>query len=129
MRKGKIIIVVLLVMLLGGAGVMFLSRDTGPPVKIYGDLSAKDVAQIKSAARRRLWHEAFPDFSMRTFKKLPRMVRRAWVTRVTQISGYNGRATAYLSGPGRTNLWDGYGVTNGPGGWAWTQNNFYIVPD
>src|SRR5689334_12907147 len=129
MRKRKIIIVVLLVMLLGGAGVMFLSRDSGPPIKLDGDFSAKDITQIKRAVRHRLWHDAFPGLSWQTLKALPGGVKSAWGTRIREISGNPHIVTVYVSGPGRTNWWEGYALTNGPGGWAWSYNNVYVVPD
>ena len=131
MRKRKIIVVVSLVLLLGGVGAMFLSRDSGPPVKVEGDLSAKDAAQIKRAVRRRLWHDVFPNFSKQTLKELPGMTRLAWTAHIIRIEGDQHRATAYFSGSGvGINIWrDGYELTNGTTGWRWINDHLWIVAD
>jgi len=120
MRKRKIIIVGLLVVLLGGAAVLFLYSDSGPTVRVIGNLSPKDVAQIKTAVRCNLWHDALPSFSWQTFTALPGAAKRAWTSHVRRIEGNEHQATAFLGGPklGGTNVWQGYDVTNGPAGWA-----------
>jgi hypothetical protein len=131
MRKKNIIIVVLLALLLGGAGVLFLSRDSGPPVQVIGNLSTKDVTQIKKTVRHRLWRDALPGFSMQTVKALPKMIKRAWTVQVIRIAGDQHRATAYFSGSGHgIDVWvDGYELTNGTAGWCWISDHFWVVPD
>jgi hypothetical protein len=129
MRKRKIIIVVLLVLLLGGAGVMFLSCDSGTPVRVYGELSAKDVDQIKSVVRRHLWRDAFPEFSMQTFKALPGAAKRIWTTHITTIQGNPHVAIVSFSrSVGRTNIVNGCTFTNGPAGWVW-RDTWYFSPN
>ena len=127
MRRRKII-VISAVALLGAALVMFLlMRDTGPPVKVNGNFSAKDVAEIKSAVKRELWKEAFPNFSWNTIKALPRSIKRVVKVRVIRIeNGWSvtGRPVAratiadpyYPRDPDYS--WLEYPVTNGPAGWT-----------
>jgi hypothetical protein len=129
MRKRKIIVTVATLVLLGaGLAVFLLTRDSGPPVVVHGNFSAKDVAQIKSAVRRELWRVALPDFSWATIKASPQSVRWALKVRVRSISGpfaVNGTREAQvgLKGPEKPGGFilispHGFIVTNGPNGWA-----------
>jgi hypothetical protein len=123
MRKGKVITVVA-VALLGSAFAWFLvTRDNGPRISVMGNFSARDVAQIKRAVRREIWHEGFPRFSMSAIKELPDTIRRDHGTRIISIgwrvppSGTEGgEAYTIFSGTGGES---GCCVTNGPEGWSW----------
>ena len=136
-RKRKVIIIVALALLGTGIAIFLLTRDSGPPVVVEGNLSAKDVAQIKSAVRRELWKEAFPNFSWATIKALPHSVKKALRSQVAEIRTENGllnpvqysdsntmryQAVAFLSHTGSSNSWDEFSfiyiLTNGPGGWV-----------
>lgn len=129
MRKRKIIAISAVALLGAGLVGFLLTRDAGPPVVVYGNLSAKDVAEIKSAVRRELWREAFPNFSWATVKELPRSVRRALKAHVIRITAWPQNATPGASvriadpyGPerlgfGRSRV---LGVTNGPNGWGYS---------
>jgi hypothetical protein len=134
-RKRKVIAMVGLVLLAAGAAVFLFTRDSGPPVVVHGDLSEKDVAQIKSAVKRELWKEAVPNFSWATLKALPRSVRWALKVRLRSISGpstVNGTTEARvgLEGPNKPGGLilispHGFIVTNGPNGWAVSRKFVY----
>jgi hypothetical protein len=70
-RKRKIIIAIVLLLLGAGLVVFLLMRDSGPPVVVKGNFSAKDVADIKRAVRKQLWREAFPNFSKQSIAGFP----------------------------------------------------------
>jgi hypothetical protein len=125
-RRKEVIVIVVLALFGAGLAVFLLTRDTGPPVVVKGNFSAKDVAQIKSAVRRELWREAFPNFSWATIKASPRSVRRVTKLRIFRITGFtsfNGAPTArvQISEPdpwGAPRLAYDCDFTNGPNGWV-----------
>ena len=135
MRKKKVILVIVLVFLGAGLAVFLLMRDSGPPVVVSGNLSAEDIAQIKSAVRRELWREALPNFSWAAIKSLPRSSRRVTKVRIVRISDFsflNGTQLARVEitephEPGHIQMPDFIDVTNGPSGWAFHQK--YIPYD
>ena len=87
MRKRKLIVITVLALTAAMLGVFLLTRDYGPAVVVQGNFSAKDVAEIKSAVRQQLWHEALPDFSMQTIRAFPQMAKRALTTHLISIEG------------------------------------------
>ena len=123
MRKKKVIVIIALVLLGAGLTVFLFTRDSGLPVVVEGNLSAKDVAQIKSVVRRELWRESLPNFSQATIKALPqsiRRVRKVQVVRISCFSWINGTQLARVAmteshEPGWSQL------PYGPGGWAFYQ--------
>jgi hypothetical protein len=135
MRKRKVIAIIVIGLLVAGIGVFLLTRDTGPPVVVYGNFTTKDVAQIKSAVRREVWREAFPDFSWKTIKASPRSVRWALRRHLKSISGpltVNGTTGAQVrlrgpEEPGASELGSPHGfiVTNGPNGWVFSRRFVY----
>jgi hypothetical protein len=125
------IVIVGLVLLGAGIALFLLTRDSGPPVEVYGNFSARDVAQIKSAVRRELWREAFPNFSWATIKALPHEVKRVPKTHITTVSRYgplpDGAPTALIrismpfdatTSNALNSIAPGYFLTNGPAGWS-----------
>ena len=128
MRKRKIIVIVVLLMLLvAGLAVFLLTRDSGPPVRVFGNLSAKDVEQIKRAVKRELWKEAFPNFSGATFRTLPRSIGRALRARVVDVEGgrtneaFVTMADPYNPEQYGVGKWHELFITNGPDGWAYSR--------
>ena len=122
MRKRKVIVITTLALLGAGVAMFLLTRDSGPPVVVKGNFSAKDVTQIKSAARKELWREAFPDFSSYTIKALPRRTKRALTTRVSEIESLDWASVgssneAFASLVAGTNYVGNYVFTNDPTGW------------
>jgi hypothetical protein len=130
-HKRKVVIIIALVLLGAGIAVFLLTRDSGLPVVVQGNLSAKDVAQIERAVRHELWREAFPNCSWATFKALPHEVKRVLKTRVTEVSRAGplpdgtARALARISEPfdattsnGMNSIAPGYLLTNGLTGWS-----------
>jgi hypothetical protein len=138
MHKRKVIVFVILAFLGAGLAVFLLTRDSGPPVVVNGNFSAKDVAQIKSAVRRELWRAVFPNFSWETVEASPGAMKKALNSHVATIepmganlpvevgeSNSNLRQTsavAIMSPTGSSNSWDElhsiYFLTNGPSGWV-----------
>ena len=124
MRKRKVIIVIVALALLGAGLTLFLlTRDSGPPMVVQGNFSEKDVSQIKRAVRRQLWRETFPNFSVKTSKALPGMVKRALLTHVEYIQtcgvglpNRKGALAWWSENAGGT----GYVLTNGPAGWSYS---------
>jgi hypothetical protein len=97
--------------------ILFFLRDSGPPPRVDGNLTARDISQIQQAVRHRLWHETFPNFSVQTFKTLPANIHAVLTNRVAFIGTF-GSSTAYaMCG---TNWIFGYSLTNGPGGWRYS---------
>jgi hypothetical protein len=45
------------------------------PVDVFGDLSEKDVAEIKALARHEMLRGIMPDFSWRSLKRMPRAIK------------------------------------------------------
>jgi hypothetical protein len=148
MRRKRVFVIILVMLFGAGLAMFLLTRDSGPPVVVQGNFSAKDVAEIKSVVKRELWHEAFPNLSGHMIKVFPYMVKRALSGHVVRIE------TPAAPGSGR---WIGtpYGgsnlyfpppvkaeraayvffgrstdtfliVTNGPGGWSF--NRTILVP-
>lgn len=110
--------------------VWVLTRDSGPPVVVQGNFSARDIAQIQRVVRRRLWHDALPNLSKQSLMAFPGTAKYALNTHVFRIERWNsppGSARALFT----TNelLSSGYVLTNGPAGWRWADYYFYIVPD
>jgi hypothetical protein len=126
MRNRRIAAVIVLICLGAGVAVFLLTQDSGPSMVVQGNFSAKDVAQIKSAVRRELWREAFPNFSWNAFKGLPHGVKLAFKAHVTLIQAIastapNGKTDflATLSQPfDSSGLARSYILTNGPYGWV-----------
>jgi hypothetical protein len=133
-RKRKVVVIIVLALLGVGLAVFLVTRDSGPPVVVHGNVSAKDVAQIKSAVRRELWRDAFPNFSWATIKALPRSMRRVQKVRIVRISGltlFNGThlANVRIEEPheeGRFQPPYDYDFTNGPNGWTFSHK---FVPE
>jgi hypothetical protein len=57
MRRKRVFVIVLVMLFGAGLAMFLLTRDSGPPVVVQGNFSAKDVAEIKSVVKRELWHE------------------------------------------------------------------------
>ena len=134
MRKKKVSVIVALMLFGAGLAVFLLTQDSGSPVVVHGNFSAKDVAQIKSAVKRELWREALPNFSWATINALPRSVRRVTKVRIVFISGFNlwnGTPVANVQiveahEPDRFQPRYDYDFTNGPKGWTFSHK---FVPE
>ena len=131
MKKRKFIIITVLSLLGAGLAVFLLTRDSGPPVVVKGNFSAKDVAEIKSAVKRELWHEAFPNFSKQSIMMFPRMAKRAFTTRVSEVGtmgwpkdAAKNDAYALLSANA---LGTAYFMTNGPLGWRTIGGEVFLL--
>ena len=125
-RKRKVIVIVVSALFVAGLAMFLFTHDSGPPVVVHGNLSAKDVAQIKSAVRRQLWRDALPNLSEKSIMAFPKGAKRAFTIHVSEIypvvlSGTKGTRAAVALFSERS--WQiGYCLTNGPGGWSFNRS-------
>src|SRR5436190_11903809 len=80
--KRRLLIAIGAVLLLSVV-VAWLSNDSA--ASPGQELSPGDFARIREVTRRRLWGTALPDFSLRSFKALPRWFRRLGSSRIRQL--------------------------------------------
>jgi hypothetical protein len=136
MRKRKVIAIIVVVVLAATLGVFLLTQDSGPPVVVRGNFSTMDIAEIKRAVRRQLWHEVLPNLSKQSIKAFPRMAKRAFAVRLVGVESWgtmtlNGSdkvillARAKLSGNSGQKF---YLLTNGPIGWSNYVPQLYTGP-
>lgn len=69
MKKKWIILISIL--LLVSAGIVWFNTGSETPIVVKGDLSAKDVAEIKRVVRHHIRQFIFTDFSWKSVKALP----------------------------------------------------------
>lgn len=87
MKRKKAILLVIAGLAVLALAFLLLFSASGPPTQVVGELSAQDVAEIKSVVGHKLWHDAFPDFSWQSIKGLPRGAYHAVELRL-QITNY-----------------------------------------
>ncbi len=73
MKKKWIILISTLLLVF--AAVVWFNTGSEPAIIVKGNLSAKDVAEIKRIARHKLRHDIFPEFSWKNVKTLPDKIK------------------------------------------------------
>lgn len=113
MKKKWIILISVVVVSLAGA--VWFNGGGEQPVEIKGDLSAKDVADIKGVVRRELRRRILPGFSMQNIKELPTTVKNFSRLRIRSIQLFTtGPSKSLLSvGGGFFVGWTTPGATSG----------------
>jgi len=94
-------------------------------VQVFGNLPPGELAQIQRVVRHEIWRGAFPDFSLRTVRRLPGAVKSRRGKRVVRVESWSaGRVRVTLGVTGQTNVLvpEQYTLRNRPKGWE-------IAPD
>ena len=88
MKKSKKTAVAILLLLVAGiGGYLLLTSAHRAPMQVVGTLTPKEVAEITSAVHHQMWRSTFPDFSWKTFQRLPGALARNVTAHITGIYG------------------------------------------
>ena len=79
-------------LLLSGAVLWWLPEvrakfaESGPPVRVFGTVSERDVAEIRGRVRREIWRGILPRFDWWSITNLPTAVRSRAAQRIRGIT-------------------------------------------
>jgi hypothetical protein len=124
-------IVLISVLLIVFSDILWLSMRPEPPIEVYGNLSTKEIVQIKSATRREMRHDLFPDFSWLSVKGLPGAIMEFSRRRILAIElGPNGKVivVSQRAKEGATINEELYLVTSNQNGWHVTGGPVWDLP-
>lgn len=83
MRNKKLIaFAALFIVLLVGAILLFFPASR---LEVVGNVSSGDLAEAKKFAHDSIWQDVFPDFSLRSIKRLPSAINYRWHMRLVRV--------------------------------------------
>ncbi|MDB6124089.1 MAG: hypothetical protein JWQ71_3082 [Pedosphaera sp.] len=88
-QKKRIMLIVVLLLIFGG--ILWFATHREVPIKVIGDLPAKDLAEIKSLVRHEMKREIFPFVSWRNVKGLPSAIWRFSTVQKTDVLTSDGK--------------------------------------
>ena len=118
------------------AGLLFFAAHREEKITVRGNLSATEVAEIKSAVRAEMRRRIFPRFSWRNIKHLPAAVVKELRYKILSIDRHQTNIVRVQTGlprpePGDPQFawelgWEWYDVEKGTNGWRLRPSVTYL---
>lgn len=124
MHKKKLIALAIFLLLL--IPIALLLVHPAQCAKVVGNISAKDLAEVKSFARNQIWSGTFPNFSWKSIKGLPPAVNLRLHMRLVRIEMKNNETVEVIIAVPKS-VWRNisYTVKKGSKGWEIKTMNVY----
>lgn len=119
--------IVALVLLVAGGVIWFVARRE-EQIEVRGNLSAKDLAEIKSAVKSELRQEILPDFSWSSIKSMPTATSRYFQNRIRVVAVLDNTNSVIVGFGNPQRLSDSFELMRGTNGWSVNLNGWRLIP-
>jgi len=118
---------VAMVLLVAGGAIWFIAGHE-ERIAVRGNLSARDLAEIKRAVRSELRKEILPDFSWRSIKSVPSEASK-YLQRRIKVVVQAGDTNAVFVGFGNSERpFDSFSLIRGTNGWRVNLDDWRLIP-
>jgi hypothetical protein len=116
-KKKKIVFIFLPLALVTFGACCLLIGSHHKPIRVVGNLTPKEVAEISSAVHREMWHSTFSGLSWKTIPSLPMAITRNITAHISGIYGDSESAFVIVANS-RNKQPTGYFAQKRPTGWV-----------